>query len=107
MKGKPIISVESKIRRRNENIFYESAEAQPEKENIVSNRDSVSEQSTLQESESKFVMVCDDEFFDAEEAASWKRGEDPELLSSDEVEGSAMEEEEPEPRNHVRFASHN
>lgn len=105
MKDKPIIPDKSELRKRNEDIFYESAEPKPTNASITSIRDGIPKQPALQESESKFLMVADDEFFDAEEPTSCEHGEDPELLSSDEVEGSCMDEEEPELCNYVRFAS--
>lgn len=103
MKDKRIISAEPGIRKSNQDIFYESTESQPETANVLSNRDRVPKQPTLQESESKFLVVADDEFFDAEEL-SWERGMEPELISSDEMEGSSMDEAEAEPRNYVRFS---
>ena len=101
VKDKPLIPAKPELRKMNEDIYYDKPEPQVENANIASIRDRAPKQPTLQESESKFLMVADDEFFDAEEPTFWKRGEDPELMSSDEVEGSSMDEEEPEPRNHV------
>ncbi|KAG0586121.1 hypothetical protein KC19_2G065900 [Ceratodon purpureus] len=101
VKDKPLIPAKPELRKMNEDIYYDKPEPQVENANIASIRDRAPKQPTLQESESKFLMVADDEFFDAEEPTFWKRGEDPELMSSDEVEGSSMDEEEPEPRNHA------
>jgi hypothetical protein len=105
VKDKPIISAKPEIRKNSEDIFYQNTELQPENASKVSNRDRAPKKLALQESESKFLMVADDEFFDAEEPTSWEHGKEPELMSSDEAEGSSMDEGEPEPRNYVRFAS--
>jgi hypothetical protein len=106
VKDRPIISAQPEIRKRSEDIFYESTEGRPETANIASNRDRVPMQPTLQESESKFLVVADDEFFDADEdQRSWERNMEPKLMYSDEGEGSSMDEVEPEPGNYVRFSS--
>lgn len=101
VKDKPIISAKPEIRKNNEDIFYQNTELQPENASKVSTRDRAPKKLALQETESKFLMVADDEFFDAEEPTSWEHGKEPELMSSDEAEGSSMDEGEPEPRNYA------
>jgi len=106
LKDKSIISAQPEIRKRNEDIFYESTEGQPETAKVASDRDRFPRQPTLQESESKFLVIADDEFFDADEDhTSWEHGLDLELMSSDEGDGSSMDDAEAEPRNYVRFSS--
>lgn len=99
MKDKPLIPAQPEIRKKNEDIFYESTERQAEPAN---HRDRLAKQPALEETDSKFLVIADDEFFDADNNTSWERGSESELLSSDEVEGSSMDEEQPDTLNHVR-----
>lgn len=98
VKERPPVPLKTE-RRENEESIFERAQSQQEFANTLSNK--LTNQSTLEESESKFLQVADDEFFDAEEPLSWKRESQSELMSSDEVEGSSMDEEQYEPRNYT------
>jgi hypothetical protein len=98
VKDKPLIPAHPDIRKKNEDIFYESAERQAEPAN---HRDRLPKQAALEETDSKFLVIADDEFFDADDNTSWERGSESELISSDEVEGSSMDEAEPDTLNHI------
>lgn len=96
VKERPIVTPRSeKVKIIDASVHHETL-PRVESSKVDLQQDDEGRQGSLAENQSTFLQLADDEYYDAAEESSWERGMEPESYSSDEMEGSADDEEAPQ-----------
>ena len=92
VKERPIVTPRSEKVKTLDGSLHHETQPKVKSSNVDLQQDDEGRQESSVESQSTFLQLADDEYYDAEES-SWERGMELELDSSDEMEGSADDEE--------------